>query len=398
MPTLASANLAQMRYILESTFGTTPGAGNCSNLRMSGESLAYAIQTDTSKEIRSDRQVSDLIQTGASASGDINFELSFKEYDDMLQAALMGTWSTWGTAGVGAVIPTSATFAASTLTAGAVTSGASIFTNLELGQWIRISGSSIPGQNKVVQVSKTVSPTSTVLTFEGTPFTGLTGNGGAAVVVNTLRLKNGVTQRSFSIEKNFTDITQFFAYRGMNLNKLSLNFQSGSVVTGSFGFMGKDAVRGAVTTLPGTPIASQTFEVMNAVAGVGNIFEGGSALTGTFIKSLSLELNNNLRGQDAIGVLGYAGVAPGSVDVTGSMEVYLADGTLYDKFIAATASSLTWTVKDPTGFGYAFTIPKLKFSDAKVTAGSLNSDVMLSLPYTAIMDATTSKTLIIDRT
>jgi hypothetical protein len=394
---LASANLAQMRYILESVYGTTPGAGNGSNLRMTGESLAFGIQTDSSKEIRSDRQTTDVVQTGASASGDVNFELSYKEYDNFLQAALMGTWSTWGTAGVGAVIPTSATFAASTLTAGGATSGNSIFTNLAAGQWVRISGSTIPGQNKIAQVSKTVAPTSTILTFEGTPFTGLTGNGGVAVVVNTMRLTTGTTQRSFTLEKAFTDITQFFAYRGMNANKMSMNFQSGSIVTGAFGFIGKDSVRGAVTTLPGSPAASQTGDVMNAVAGVGNVYEGGSALTGTFIKSLSLDLNNNLRGQSAIGTLGNAGIAPGSIELTGTMEVYLADGTLYDKFIANTASSLGWTVQDGAGQGYGFNLPKVKYSDAKVTAGSLNQDVMLSLPFRALMDATTGVTMIVDR-
>jgi hypothetical protein len=42
-------------------------------------------------------------------------------------------------------------------------------------------------------------------------------------------------------------------------------------------------------------------------------------------------------------------------------------------------------------------VPRLKFSSAKVNAGGLNQDVMLSIPFTAIMDPTTAKTILIDR-
>lgn len=398
--TLATSNRAQLRFIKETVFGTTPGAGNPNNLRMTGESLAFAITTDTSKEIRSDRQVTDLIQTGASSSGDVNFELSYNEFDPLLEAVFQSSYTVFGTAGVGAVIPTSATFTANTLTAGSATSGASIFTNLAQGQWVKISGSSINGQNIWAQVSTSVAPTATVLTFQGTPFTGATGSGGAAVTISTSRLVNGTTLNSYTIERALADATtpQFFAYRGMCASKLSLKFAAGSVVGGAFSFMGKDAFRqDTTTTLPGSPIASKTFDVMNAVSGVGNIMEGGTVLTGTYIKSVDLSIDNSLRAQTAIGTLGSVGVGTGSLQVSGTMEVYLADGTLWDKFKNNTASSLSLRATDGAGNGYAITLPKIKYGDAKVNAGSLDQDVMLSMPFTAIMDPTTSKTIILDR-
>lgn len=263
--TFATTNRAQLRFIKEATFGTTPGSGNPNNLRMTGESLAFAFQTDTSKEIRSDRQVTDLIQTGASANGDINFEFSYAEYDPIIEAIMQSTYTVFGVNGVGAAIPTSATFAAGTLTAGAATSGASIFTNLAMGQWVKIAGSTISGQNIWAQVSKTVAPTTTVLTFEGTPFTGATGNGGVAVTVSASRIANGTTLNSYTIERALMDATpnQYFAYRGMCASKMSLKFASGSVVGGAFSFMGKDAKRQDNTSMmPGSPIASKTYDVM----------------------------------------------------------------------------------------------------------------------------------------
>jgi hypothetical protein len=407
MPDFASANLTQLTFKTEATFGVTP-AGNGKNLRCTDTSgLAFSISTDTSKEIRQDRQTTDLVLTGANAAGSIPFELSYREYDDFIEASLQGDWgvqtkwdgsagTAWGTDGVGAVIPTSATFAAGTLTAGAATSGNSIFTNLAKGQWVRVSGSSNPLQNILAQVSKTVAPTATILTFEGTPFTAMTGVGGAAVKLNTFRLSNGVIKPSFSIERKHADITQFFNFRGMCANKMSLSFSSGSIATGSFDFIGKDGVR-AATTAMGTPIASQTYDVMNAVSGVGNLYEAGVALTGTSITSLTLDVDNALRAQEAIGTLGAVGIGSGTLSVSGTMEVYLADGTLYDKFVANTASSISWSAVDGSGNGYVFTLPKIKYSDAKVTGGNLNSDAMLSIPFTALMDPVTGKTIIIDR-
>lgn len=397
---LSTSNRSQLRFIKELTFGTIPGAGNPNNLRMTGESLAFSIQTDTSKEIRSDRQVTDLVQTGAGASGDINFEFSYNEFDPLLEAVFQGAFTVFGVNGVGAVIPTSATFAASTLTAGAATSGASIFTNLVAGQWVKIAGSTIQGQNIWAQVSKSVAPTSTVLTFEGTPFTGLIGNGGAAVTVSASRLVNGTTLNSYTIERNIADAAtpQFFAYRGMRASKMTLKFASGSIVGGSFSFMGKDAVRQDTTSLlPGTPIASKTFDVINAVSGVGNVLEGGAPLTGTYIKSAELTIDNSLRGQTAIGTLGNVGVGTGTLQVSGTIEVYLADGTMWDKFRNNTASSISLRATDGAGNGYVITLPKIKYGDAKVNAGGQDQDIILSMPFTALMDATSGKTIILDR-
>lgn len=394
---LASSSRVSLRIKPEVTFGVPVTGAKCYSLRTTGESLKYALTTDVSKEIRSDRQTTDLIITGANTAGGINFELSYAEYDPLIEAALQGAWVAFGTNGVSAAIPTSATFAASTLTAGAATSGVNIFTALQLGQWVKIAGSTISGQNIIAQVSKSVAPTSTVLTFEGTPFTGLTGNGGAAVTVSASQVKNGTTQRSFTIEKNFGDISQNITNVGLTVNKMSLALASGSILTGSFDFLGKSATAQAGTLLHATVDPSTAFSVMNGVNNVSNILEGGSALSGTYIKSLNLDLSNNLRGQEAIGNLGSVSVASGSIDLTGSLEVYFADAALYQKFINNTTSSLSFRVNDSALNGYVITLAAIEYSDATITAGSINQDVMVSMNFTAVRDAVSGNTIVVDR-
>jgi len=386
--TLATSNRSRIRYIKESAFGVIPTSGSVRSLRFTGESLGFTFQTTTSKEIRSDRQTTDLTQTGASATGSINFELSYGEYDPLFEAFLQNTWSVFGTGGLGPVglseVASVGTFTTSTLTAATATSGAGIFTNLVKGQWVKITGSSISANNKIVQVSRTVSPTSTVITFEGTPFTA--GAGGSAIQISSSRLINGTSESSWTIERGLEDVSQFFAYRGMSADKLNLKFASGTITEGSLEFMGRDSTRGNATQLTGTLVPSLSYDVQNAVSGVGDVREGGSTLTGTFIKSVDLNLSNNLRARDAIGVLGAASVGSGSISVTGTLEVYLADGSMYQKFIDNVASSLSLYTVDGAGNGYVIELPKLKYSDAKVNNGGLNTDVMLSMPFTALVD------------
>lgn len=394
---LSSTNRLGVRFKKEVTFGLAVVAAACYSLRVTGEELNYGISTDISKEIRSDRMVTDLIVLGATADGSLPFELSYAEYDPLIESTLQGAWAVFGVNGVGAAIPTSATFAAGTLTAGAATSGASIFTALALGQWVKFAGSSISGQNIWAQVSKTVAPTATVLTFEGTPFTGLTGNGGAAVTLSSSRLTNGVTQTSFTLEEYFADVAQTLTYTGMTPNKMSLSLQSGSILTGSFEFMGKTMTSQAGSLLHATVTPSTTNKVLNGVNNVVNILENGAALTSTFIKSLTMDVMNNLRGQDAIGTLGNAGIGSGSFNVTGSIDMYFADAVIYQKFLNNTNSSLSFRVNDASGNGYVITFPNIIYSDAKITAGGINTDVMVNMTYTALRDTVGGQMMYVDR-
>lgn len=380
----------------EASFGVINAVNACYQQRFMGESLKYAITTETSKEIRDDRQTTDEVITGAQNTGGYTFELSYAEYDKIIEAALQGTIVAFGVNGVGAVIPTSAVFAASTLTAGAATSGASIFTALVAGQFIKVAGSSIAGQNIIAQVSKSVAPTATVLTFEGAPFTALTGNGGAAVTISGSQIRNGVAQRSFTIEKSFTDIGQTFTYTGETVDNFNLDLKGG-ILTGSVDFMGKTMTQQVASLLNATVTSSTSNPVMNSVNNIGNILEGGVAFTNTAVKEMTLPIKNQLRGKEGLGFLGNFEVGSGTLEIKGTLSVYFADAVLYQKFLTNSSSSLSFRVIDNAGNGYVITLPFIKYSDATIAGGSMNSDMMVDMNYTAMRDPVTGRTIIIDR-
>lgn len=83
----------QLAYITESTYGTTPATPTFLVARTTGENLVPNINTVQSNEIRSDRNISDLIQVGQNAGGTVDFELSYGSFDDWLESLLYNTWS-----------------------------------------------------------------------------------------------------------------------------------------------------------------------------------------------------------------------------------------------------------------------------------------------------------------
>jgi hypothetical protein len=394
--TLASTSLAQLRYIPETTPGVTPTTGNCIDLRLTGESLDLAVQAETSKEIRSDRQTTDLVHVGASCQGGFNFELSAREYDAFIEAVLQGEWIDYGTGGKGPAMTLDIDSTDRKLIAGTAPNGANAFSKLSSGQWLRLTA---PGDLADGSFLKIASAGGTTITIDAaSPIPGTGTRSVSACVISASRAANGVNQRYFTMEKEFSDVGQYLAYRGMTPSKLSLSFEPGSIVNGSFEFLGfKASDMTPVSNLPGTPIPPQTYDVMNSVNGVGQLIEAGMPMTDTFIQSLSLDLDNALRGQTAIGHFGFVGIAAGTLVFTGSMRVYLKDAQAYNNFIANRASSISWHVRDGSNNGYVFTLPKLKYSGGKVVAGAINQDVLLEMPFTALMDATSRKTLFIDR-
>ena len=99
---LASTSAAALGYIPEATFGVTPATGNYRRLRMTGESLDFSIEKTASAEINSTRTTSSMSPVSASATGGIQGELQYAEYDLLMAGTLQSTWAAYGTNGVGA--------------------------------------------------------------------------------------------------------------------------------------------------------------------------------------------------------------------------------------------------------------------------------------------------------
>lgn len=400
---LASTSRVQMRYILESVLGTIPTTGNSYDLRVTGESFNFDLTKETSKEINSARTTLSQVAVSASSAGGIQAELSYAEYDRLLASLMESTWTVYGTNGVQGTAST-VTATATTLTAGSATTGNDSWATLQKGQWFLFVHPTSANDGKLFRVSTTVAPTTTVITLDtNTPAT-IAGSLAGALVC-TSRLTHGTTITSFTIEKQMLDVGQYFAYKGQVPSKMSLNAASGSLTTMSIDFMGLGTVRNTSTNIAGTTTntVSLSYTGHSAVSNPQSlIWEGGAPTAGMYIKSIALEYDNAIRQQSAIGSLAPVDVAAGTIAAKATLSMYFANGSIYDKFIANTATTLIWASLDPSGNGYVFTMPNCNITSYKVTAGAKDQDMMAEVVVTLLEDranatAALRKVMMIDR-
>ena len=384
---LASTSRVQLSYIKEVTFGVTPTNGTVRKLRITGESLNFTVNKETSSEINDSRSSSSMIPTSAEAAGGVQAEMQFAEYDPFIEATLQSTFV--GIGGTGVSTAFEATITATDITATVAPTGTSAFTTLQPGQWFTLSGTSTANDGKLFRVSKVTAPTTTVITLDpGTP--AIAGGPFAATKVLAARLTNGVIQPSFTLQRTIGDVGEYFSFRGMTASSMSLNIASGSLSTVEFSFMGRDSEQDNATLLPATVTDSQSYQIMSGVSGTTcALWANGAPLAGTFINSIAFSYDNSLRQQTALCALGAIGIGSGQINCTADIEVYFASGaTFYQELIDNSNIEIAFTSYDAQGNGYIFTLPAANVSGYTVNAsGGSDSDLMASISLTALRDA-----------
>lgn len=384
----ASSNRTAIRRIKEVTFGVIPGTPTLLDTRYTAESLNFNISNIVSDEIRSDRQVSDLIQVQADASGDLSFELSYSSYDDFIEGAMADVFgSDLGISGTDIGITTGTDIIDSSSTD-------FVAAGLVVGQWFEVGGFTNGALNKHYKAIAVA--TNQVDVLAGSVVA--TEASGNTVTMDGAMIRNGIIESSFTIQKHLQDPTvpTFINFNGVRVGGMSLNFATGAILTGSFSFMGLGAVVDT-SQLSGatiTPVGSN--KVMNAVNNVASIYEDG-VITASKFASLTVTLANNLRAQDAIGSLPHVGIALSRLEVTGDISIYFEDETTYNKYIDATQFALSFLVQDSTSAAYMITLPAVKFESGTVVSGGLDQDVMLDASWRAIVDPVTDSMIQIDR-
>lgn len=91
---MSDVNRVQLGLVEEVTLGSIVATPAIQALRITNApSLAFEPNTVVSEEIRSDRQISDLILVGAEAGGEAGFELSFESLDTIMGGAMQSNFT-----------------------------------------------------------------------------------------------------------------------------------------------------------------------------------------------------------------------------------------------------------------------------------------------------------------
>lgn len=300
--TIATGSRHDMAYVAETVFGTTPATPVLTPIRHTGTTLGLSKDAIESEELRQDRQVVNFRHGNKSVAGDVNLELSYGTFDDLIEATLAGTWA-------------------------------------------------------------------------------------------TDVLKAGTTRRSFTIERYHTDIGKYLRSTGCSFNALSLSVAPNSMVTGSLSVIGKGFAVASVAITGATYAAESTTAPFDSFTG--SITEGGSSIA--VVTSIDLSIDNGMEALYVVGSDETLLPSIGKSSVTGSITAYFEDSSLIDKFIAETASSLSFVLTDLAGNSYTFSMPNIKYNSGNPEVGGPGA-VTVSLDFVALYDSGISSQIQITRT
>lgn len=382
----ATANRTRIAIIFEVTPGVTPATPVFQDYNYTSEDINGNIETVTSETIRADRMIADLVRVLKDVSGSFNFEVQNGAYDPLLEAALQGTWSTpinfTGTLNI-AAIPRTVTDALA---------GGTAFTNAVPYQWVKLGGFTNAPNNGWHQI-ESVTSSDEIVVFS-TSLVDETGD--ADETANGSMLRNGVTTRSMTIEKLFNDATvpSYFYFRGCEATALALSAETGSILTASMSIIGRSSEATETPIAGATNTPPSTNAVLDAVNSLGSIMKDGQPSASSF-QNLNINLDNNSRGQQAIGTDGYVGVAHGSISLVGTTSIYFESIDDYNDFNDGTPFSLSFILSSVDG-DMVITIPRSKFSSMTIVSGGINTDIVADSEFTAIIDPNSNSEIQLD--
>ncbi len=379
----AIADQAGLAFVVESTFGQVPsGPPTLQDLRFTSESLKQETDTVSSAEIRTDRQVPDVIRTAIRGVGDINFELSYNSYETFLEASLQS-------AGFSSLVTNTDSTYSIDDGDNSINDSASQFVidGFLANQFIELSGFTDPANNGFFKIVSVV--VGKMVLSHGIVVTEASGD--TVTIDMGGQIVNGTTQTSYFIEKVFTDLSnEFVRYLGMTIDTFSLDIAGESIVTGSFSFLGAKAESATATGGDGSNTPATTTEVLNTVDNVLDVFENAVAFIAT---SLSFSMGNNLRGRSVLGVLGQESIGAGKIDVTGTLQAFFATKAEMDKYRNFTTTAITVVLQDDAGNTYIIDFPSVKYTDGEQVVSGENTDIIADLPFTAFRSATEGITI-----
>lgn len=213
-------------------------------------------------------------------------------------------------------------------------------------------------------------------------------------------LKNGIAEKSFTLEKTFEQgaTDSFLRYTGMIVDSMTLTMAARQLINGSLSFMGKGGATDTAIIAGATYVAGggPTNSLMSA-----SVDFSGLAMTGVTptpsIMSLECTFANNLRGRQVVGSSQLAGIGAGRFEVSGRASIYFEDLDVYNAWRAGTSSSLLFTLGTTTLQKYTVSIPKVKFETAQVQAGGNDQDVMVEATFVGLYDTGITATAQITR-
>ncbi len=356
-----------LSYAPETVWGTKPAVA-FNQIRVQSEGFTATKSRTRPSEINALGAVSQAVTQKMEAKGDFKFALSTALPFDLLAASIGGAAAT--AVSFAAKITVAATASGFTDSAnGFVTAG------IGAGDWIRVTGftggsaAQINGYYQVLTVAAGVLTT--------LPVPGATKVAGDSITMTGQSVMNGSVFQSFFFQKQLATAL-FLQYPGSVPIGGSISASVGNFFSGDMQFLSKSQDKATTDGSTGAQVAAGAGVVMDTVNGIGSVYRGAAVIAATVTKADLKWQMNSARMQYGMGSVAAAGYGKGLLEVSGTLEVYFKDFSLYDEFISETGSMVSFRAVDGTGAGYQFTIPNATIMNPNIVAGGPSQDIMAS--------------------
>jgi len=368
--TAAEASRTRTSLIQEVTPGTQP-AGAMLVVPKTNCTLRDAVGYRASDIIRSDANVQGVHKVSDGVTGGLATELQYAPSAEALGLLIAGAFRSTFTAA--ATQSTGVTCTTNVLSAGTP----DLDTICEVGDIVRVrtSGDVLLGYYRVTIVSAGAH----TITVEGT-----LANGSNYKVLRGARIKNGTTDKHFSIEHARLDAALFHIFRGMGVGSMGIRVADEQLTTVAFGLEGMNSERGT-STFGASGHTDPTSYATIAATSVPVLRIGGTEYE---VMSASFDFANNLRARRKVGTSGPTSIGRGTFTVTGSVDMYLDAWTELTKYEAGTASAILLAMHDEAGNGCSLSLPTVKWTDGSESTDRKDTDDMARLRFQAEMHAT----------
>ncbi len=391
----ASGIFKQVKYKVESAYGTIPAASASQAIRRVTSGLDLTKDTFQSGEIRPDFQVADYRHGVRKVGGTLSGELSAKTYSDFMAAALKKAFTATAVIS-GASITIAGTAGAWTITRSA---GSYLTDGVKIGDVIRLTAGAFNAANlnKNILVTGVTATVATGLVLNASVLVAEGPIASASVTVvgkKSLVPQTGHTDLSFSIEHWYQDVPASEVFSGCKVSKVSIGLPATGMATCAIDFMGKDVTTSASEYFT-SPTALTTTGVMASVNGVVRV--GGNTVAN--VTGLSIDIVSAQSGEPSVGSNTVAFQAAGRVIVTGQVTMTFDSTTMRDAFYNETEISLyaVFTADNTANADFVgFSIPRLKVGGASRDDGE--KTIIVTLPFQALLNTAGGAALATDLT
>jgi len=211
---------------------------------------------------------------------------------------------------------------------------------------------------------------------------------------STDALKAGTTRRSFTLERKFGDLStpEWHRHTGCEFNTLGLSVSPNSMVTATFGVIGKDLTIGTSALSGATYAADSGNKPFDSFTG--SIQEGGASIA--TVTALELNLENGIEPLFAIGSQTTQRPSIGKSRLTGTLTTYFESSDLYEKFLNETESSMQLVLTDLDGNSYTIDIPRVKYNSGQPDVSGEGA-VTVPMEFVGLYDSTEASQIKVTR-